>query len=45
MSINYSLKLETYVCQDTCGHVLGIYNAAEHGTVDEFRNTMGRLHS
>jgi hypothetical protein len=44
MSINYNLKLGTYVCQDTCGCVLSVYDPATHGTVDEFRNAMGRIH-
>lgn len=40
MSINYNAQLNTYVAQDTIGQVLGIYDPAVHGTVEEFRHAM-----
>lgn len=40
MSINYQSALNTYVAQDAYGVVLGIYDPAKHGTVEEFRHAM-----
>lgn len=45
MSINYQHALNTYVAQDHFGVVLGIYNPAEHGTVEEFKHCMTELHA
>ncbi len=40
MSINYQHALNTYVAQDAYGVVLGIYDPAKHGTVEEFKHAM-----
>ncbi len=40
MSINFNTTLNTYVAQDTIGQVLGIYDPAVHGTVEEFKHAM-----
>ena len=40
MSINYQSALNTYVAQDQYGVVLGIYDPAAHGTLDEFKHRM-----
>lgn len=40
MSINYNARLNTHVAQDRFGVVLGIYNPAQHGSLDEFRRLM-----
>ncbi|WP_267475844.1 hypothetical protein ACDH70_06715 [Xanthomonas axonopodis pv. poinsettiicola] len=42
MSINFNATLGTYVALDAYGQVLAIYSPSTHGTVEEFRNEMGR---
>ncbi len=42
MSINYNAALDTYVAQDNIGQVVAIYDPKTHGTLDGFRNAMGR---
>lgn len=43
MTITFNNKKQTYIAVDKRGLVLGIYNPAEHGTVEEFRNAMAAL--
>jgi len=42
MSINFNARLGTYVAQDNIGQVVAVYDPKVHGTVEEFRNSIGR---
>lgn len=40
MRIVFDYAGKTYVAYDSQGYVLGVYRPAQHGTLDEWKNSM-----